>query len=184
MADTPASNPAIGSRPSPAPSAGVGGAHADDDALVAGTDTGSGLRYATARWWPALAGLPLGIALLVGLEPWRPSDPTTMILPGLAIAYLVFGLARRQLHRPGILRLEIVGLAIFGGCALLAALVDPEVGQYIAGAGWISHAAWDVAHHRDLSRHPGVGVVPRGYAEFCIVLDLLIGASLIAAPAA
>lgn len=42
---------------------------------------------------------------------------------------------------------------------------------------------WHVVHHRDLSRHPAVGVVPRGYAEFCIVLDLLVGASLIAAPA-
>jgi hypothetical protein len=56
--------------------------------------------------------------------------------------------------------------------------------RYIAAAGWIGHAAWDVAHHRDLSRHEAVGVVPRGYAEFCIVVDLLVGASLIAAPVA
>jgi hypothetical protein len=66
---------------------------------------------------------------------------------------------------------------------LVAVFVDPEVGHYVAGAGWIGHAAWDVAHHRDLSHHHAVGVVPRGYAEFCIVLDFLMGASLIAAPA-
>ena len=83
-----------------------------------------------------------------------------------------------------ILKLQTVGLVIFGGCALAAMLVDPGAGHYIAGAGWIAHAAWDVAHHRDLSHNRAVGVVPRGYAEFCIVADLLIGAALIAAPAA
>jgi hypothetical protein len=145
---------------------------------------GSGFLHLAVRWWPALAGLALGVTLLLGIEPWRPSDPTTVLLPGLAIAYLVFGAVRGQLRRRGILRLQTVGLAIFGGCALLAVLVDPGVGHYIAGASWIGHAAWDVAHHHDLSHHPAVGVVPRGYAEFCIVADLLIGASLIAAPVA
>jgi hypothetical protein len=155
-----------------------------DDLRVLETDSGPGLLHLAARWWPALAGLPLSIFLLVDLQPWRPAEPTTAILPGLAIAYLVFGAVRRQYNRPGVLPLQIVGLVIFGGCAIAAALVDPEVGKYIAAAGWIGHAAWDVAHHRDLSTNQAVGVVPRGYAEFCIVLDLLIGASLIAAPVA
>jgi hypothetical protein len=81
-----------------------------------------------------------------------------------------------------------VGLVVFGGCALAAALVDPEAGHYIAatsppqaGSGTPHGTS---AHHRDLSRHEAVGVVPRGYAEFCIVVDLLVGASLIAAPVA
>jgi len=159
-------------------------ARADERVEVAEPGARPDRRRLAARWWPALAGLPLSIVLLVQLEPWRPSNPTTAILPGLAVAYLVFGAVRRQFRRPGVLRLEIVGLVIFGGCAVVAALVDPEAGKYIAGAGWIGHAAWDVAHHRDLSRHDAVGVVPRGYAEFCIVVDLLIGASLIAAPVA
>lgn len=146
------------------------------------TEDRAGLRRVAVRWWPALVGLVIGVAGLVDIEPWEPSEPTTVMLPGLAIAYLVFGGVRGQLRRPGILGLEVVGLVVFGGCALLAALVDPEAGHYIAGAGWIGHAAWDVAHHRDLSAHHGVGVVPRGYAEFCVVLDLLIGAALIAAP--
>jgi small basic protein len=150
------------------------------------TTTGhrSGLLNLAARWWPALAGLALGILVLIDADPWQPSEPTTVLLPVLAIAYLVFGAVRGQLRRQGVLRLQMVGLIIFGGCALLAVLVAPEVGHYIAGAGWIGHAAWDVAHHRDLSHHYAVGVVPRGYAESCIVIDLLIGASLIATPAA
>lgn len=148
------------------------------------TGAGSGVQHLVVRWWPTLVGLALGIALLLDLEPWQPSEPTTALLPGLAIAYLVFGAVRGQLRRRGVLRLQVVGLVIFGACALVAVLVDPAVGHYVAGAGWIAHAAWDVAHHRDLSRHHAVGVVPRGYAEFCIVLDLLIGASLIVAPVA
>ncbi|TWF80279.1 hypothetical protein FHX44_116222 [Pseudonocardia hierapolitana] len=137
-----------------------------------------------SRWWPALIGMAAGVVSLLTVEPWTRTDPPTLLLPGLAIAYLVFGAVRGRLRRPGVLRLEIVGLVVFGGCALLAVLVDPRAGQYVAGLAWIGHAAWDVAHHRDLSRHHAVGVVPRGYAEFCIVLDLLIGASLIAAPLA
>jgi hypothetical protein len=143
---------------------------------------GPGLAHLARRWWPPLLGLALGTLNLLDIGPWEPSEPTTPILPGLAIAYLVFGAVRGTLRRPGVLGLEVVGLVVFGGCALLAALVDPEAGHYIAGAGWIGHAAWDVAHHRDLSHHHAVGVVPRGWAEFCIVIDLMIGASLIAAP--
>jgi hypothetical protein len=149
-----------------------------DNDVEAGT-AGTGVLQ---RWWPALAGLALGVVSLLTVEPWRPSDPTTIILPGLAIAYLIFGAARGKLRQPGIVRLQVVGLVIFGGLALLALLVNPSAGHYIAGAAWIAHAAWDVAHHRDLSHNQAVGVVPRGYAEFCIVVDLLIGASLLVAP--
>jgi hypothetical protein len=142
---------------------------------------GGAVIRALRRWWPALLGLT-SVALLIDIQPWRPSNPTTVILPGLAVAYLLLGAIRRQFRRPGVLRLEIVGLVLFAGCAVLAVFVAPQAGHYIVGAGWIGHAAWDVAHHRNLSRHRAVGVVPRGYAEFCIVVDFLIGASLIAAP--
>jgi hypothetical protein len=135
-----------------------------------------------ARWWPALVGLTIGIIGLVDLQPWRRADPPTVIPIGLALAYLIFGAARHQFHRPGVLRTELIGLAVFTAGVVLALLIDPTAGQYVAAAAWIGHAAWDVAHHRDLSRYHAVGVVPRGWAEFCIVLDLLVGASLIAAP--
>ncbi|MCO1660989.1 hypothetical protein [Pseudonocardia humida] len=142
----------------------------------------SGWLASLARWWPALIGVAGGVIALLTIEPWNRTDPPTLLLPGLAMAYLVFGAVRGQFRRPGVLRLEIIGLVVFGGCGVLAVLVIPQAGQYVAGLAWIGHAAWDVAHHRDLSHHHAVGVVPRGYAEFCIVLDLLIGASLIAAP--
>jgi len=155
------------------------GALLDEEAPTAWRDA---TRRLLTRWWPALVGLAIGVIGLLDLQPWRRSDPPTWMPIGLALAYLIFGMARGQLHRPGVLRLELAGLVLFTGCVVLAVLVDTDAGQYIAGAAWISHAAWDVAHHRDLSRHHAVGVVPRGWAEFCIVLDLLMGASLIAAP--
>jgi hypothetical protein len=182
MTDAPKLGPSSSHPGEPAASLGGAAVRPGEEAEITATGARSGLLRMAGRWWPALAGLT-GVAGLINLQPWRPSDPTTVILPGLAVAYLLFGAVRRQLGRPGILRLEIVGLVIFGGCALVAVFVDPEVGHYVAGAGWIGHAAWDVAHHRDLSHHHAVGVVPRGYAEFCIVLDFLMGASLIAAPA-
>lgn len=151
---------------------------------VAADGARSGLAPLAIRWWPALVGLALGVLGVLDIKPWRPSEPTTAMLVGLPVAYLVFGAVRGQLRRPGVLRMQVVGLAIFGGAALVAVLVDSDAGHYVAGAGWIAHAAWDVAHHHDLSRHRSVGVVPRGYAEFCIVLDLLTGASLLAAPVA
>ena len=143
----------------------------------------SGVRTAL-RWWPALLGLAVGTIGLLDIKPWEPSEPTTPLLPLLALVYLVFGATRGQLRRAGVLGLQIVGLVVFSAFALLATVVDPDVGHHVTGAGFMAHAAWDVLHHRDLSRHDAVGVVPRGWAEFCIVLDLLIGASLIAAPAA
>ena len=121
------------------------------------------------RWWPALVGL-IAVASLLDDEPWRPSDPTTVILPVLALMYLVFGAVRRQYGRPGVLRLEIIGLAIFGAwlawrghCAHLAALVaaqrpvrrrraqDDVLGHVLAvGAVELDHA-----HVERVSHTPG-----------------------------
>ncbi|MGH3927027.1 MAG: hypothetical protein ACRDTT_29865, partial [Pseudonocardiaceae bacterium] len=75
------------------------------------------------RWWPGLAGLALGIAGLLDIQPWSPSDRTTWILPVFALAYLIFGAARGQLRRPGVLTLETAGLLGFGALALVALLV-------------------------------------------------------------
>ncbi len=142
----------------------------------------SGWLRAVLRWWPALAALVLGVAGLLDIQLWTPSDPTTWLLPVLALAYLIFGAARGQLRRPGVLALQTAGLLGFGAVALLALFLDPAVGHYVVAAGWFGHAIWDVAHHRDLNHHRAVGVVPRWYAESCFVLDLLIGASVIVAP--
>lgn len=112
------------------------------------------------RWWPAAAALAFGLALHLdihrNLQPWTPSSILTSLLPVLALVYLVFGLARGQLQRPGVLTIQLAGLVGFGALALLALFLDPSVGHYVVAAGWIGHAIWDVAHHRDLNQNrPG-----------------------------
>lgn len=133
------------------------------------------------RWWPAAAGLALGVVGLLDIQPWSPSDRTTWILPVFALAYLVFGAARGQLRRPGVLTLQVAGLLSFGALALVVLFLDPAVGHYVVAAGWFGHAIWDIAHHRDLTHHRANKVVPRWWVECCFFIDLLGGAALLVA---
>jgi hypothetical protein len=119
-------------------------------------------------------GVALGVLGFADLGPFVPSAAPTWILPLLALSYLVFGAARGQLRRPGVLRLQTFGLLGFGGLALVALFVDPVIGQYLVAAGWLGHAGWDFVH-RDAT------VVPRWYVDFCLPVDLLVAASLVAA---
>jgi hypothetical protein len=148
-----------------------------------GTAT-AGMRRWLKRWSPGAAGLALGVVGLTDIQPWTPAETTTWLLPVLALAYLALGAARGQLHDARVLAVQLAGLATFSLVALVAIVVDPQAGHYVVAAGWFGHAIWDVAHHRDLNDHAGTAVVPRGYAEVCFVLDLLVGASLVVAPVA
>ncbi|WP_153278701.1 hypothetical protein [Saccharothrix syringae] len=93
-------------------------------------------------------------------------------LPACALAYLVFALARGFARRPAVLAAQVAGVVLFGGVAAVALAVDPGVGRCAVAAGWLAHAAWDLAHFRaDL-------VVPRWYALGCVVVDSFVGVSL------
>ena len=61
----------------------------------------------------------------------------------------------------------------FGSIALAGLYVDPDLGRYLLAAGWFGHAAWDVAHHIANK------VMPRSYAEFCGVVNLLLGFAIL-----
>jgi hypothetical protein len=61
----------------------------------------------------------------------------------------------------------------FGAIALSAIFVDTDLGGYLVAAGLIGHAAWDAVHYVRNS------VVARSYAEYCAVLDLLVGATIL-----
>ncbi|MGH3999554.1 MAG: hypothetical protein ACRDTJ_19090, partial [Pseudonocardiaceae bacterium] len=93
------------------------------------------LLRAVRRWWPATAALAFGIATHLDIQPWTPSDTTTLVLPVLALVYLIFGAARGHLRRPGVLPLQTAGLLGFGAVALLAMFLDPAVGHYVVAAG-------------------------------------------------
>lgn len=60
-----------------------------------------------------------------------------------------------------------------GSTVLVALYVDPALGGTLVGVAILSHGAWDAYH---LLRNR---VVARSYAEFCGVLDLLLGTSIL-----
>jgi hypothetical protein len=61
----------------------------------------------------------------------------------------------------------------FGSIVLVALYVDPDLGGKLVGITIIGHAVWDAYHYlRDR-------VVSRSYAEFCAVVDLLLGAAIL-----
>ncbi|MBM7495265.1 hypothetical protein JOD64_006487 [Micromonospora luteifusca] len=124
---------------------------------------------ALAHRWPA------GLALLMTVDMWvDPSvlSPWTMlVLPG---GYLVIGMARRTLGGRGVLATQLAGLAVWVALTLVAVLAGGRTADWLVAFGWLAHAGWDLAHHRGR-------VVPRGYAEFCVVLDVALAAVMVLA---
>ncbi|WP_433528739.1 hypothetical protein ACQPYA_20625 [Micromonospora sp. CA-263727] len=123
-----------------------------------------------AQRWPA------GLALLMTADNWTSPVPlaahTLLVLP---VGYLVIGTVRRQWGVPGNLRLQLGGLAGWSGLALLAVLLGGSAGQWLVAVGWLGHAGWDLLHHRTRR------VVPRGYAEWCAVIDAVLGITIMLA---
>lgn len=87
--------------------------------------------------------------------------------------YLIIGLLRKTLNRPGILAVQLGGLAGYAALAVAATMADERTALYLIAAGWLLHAVWDVVHHR-LGK-----VVPRGYAEYCAIFDAGIGLTIL-----
>jgi hypothetical protein len=52
-------------------------------------------------------------------------------------------------------------------------VVTPELGADLVAAGLLSHAAWDVYHHRTNR------VVVRSLAEFCLALDTALAVAIV-----
>ncbi|MEV1320748.1 hypothetical protein AB0J14_32245 [Micromonospora arborensis] len=125
---------------------------------------------ALAHRWPA------GLALLLTVDMWV--DPgvlspwTMLVLPG---GYLVIGMARRTLGGRRVLATQLAGLAVWVALTLFAVLVGGRTADWLVAFGWLAHAGWDVVHHRNRR------VVPRGYAEFCVVLDVALAAVMVLA---
>ncbi|MGW5672587.1 hypothetical protein [Micromonospora sp. NPDC003776] len=119
---------------------------------------------AAARRWPT------GLALLVTLDLWlAPTVLSPWTLLVLPTGYLLIGTWRRQWRDHRTLAVQLAGLVGWVGLAA-AALVGPTgLAGWLVAAGWLGHAAWDAAHHRTGR------VVPRRYAEFCGVFDVMVG---------
>ncbi|MCX5065114.1 hypothetical protein OOJ91_04385 [Micromonospora lupini] len=125
---------------------------------------------ALARRWPA------GLALLLTADLWV--DPTVLspwtmlVLPG---GYLLIGVARRTLRGPGVLAIQLAGLAAWVTLTLVAVAAGGRAAAWLVVFGWLAHSGWDLVNHRTGR------VAPRGYAEFCGVLDAALGGMMILA---
>ncbi|MGR6965813.1 hypothetical protein ACU610_15240 [Geodermatophilus sp. URMC 61] len=146
-------------------------------ATQATADRRPGLSGSLARHWPA--GVGTG-AVVAGLAVVAPLPEQVQIWTSAwcvllaAVVYLTWGTARDDLGSRRLLTAQTAAVLGFGAVAMAAVAVDPAVARYVLAAGWLAHAAWDVAHHR------AGRVVPRWYAETCLVADLTLAAVLLA----
>lgn len=90
-----------------------------------------------------------------------------------ALAFLALGAARGRLRGPNSIPLQAAAMLVFGATMLVALYVEPVLGGTLVAIGLLGHGAWDTVHY---VRNR---VVTRSYAEFCAVLDFLVGAAVL-----
>jgi hypothetical protein len=123
-----------------------------------------------ATWVVFLAGFAVIVVFLDLLD--SGVDPSAVLLVA-ALVFFMLGVARGLLRRPGGLTFQAAGMLAFGSIGLAALYVNPDLGGYLVAFALLGHAAWDAYHYlRDR-------VVARSYAEYCGVLDLLVGAAIL-----
>lgn len=131
---------------------------------------------ALSRCWPTAAGIAASVTALFSFAPLPHQakvDLTAWSVLLAAVIYLAWGAARGELAHRWWLAAQTAAVLAFGALAVIAAALDPDAARYLLAAGWLAHAGWDVVHHR-------VGrVVPRWYAEWCFVLDVVFAAALL-----
>lgn len=120
--------------------------------------------------WPVLVA---GLVLITGLRAVEVVPPTAVIVP-ISLAALAWSAVGGHALRPGMVRVQALGMLGFGALALTGLAVDPDLGLYLVAAGWLFHGVWDFVHLK-LDK-----VVARSDAEWCGVVDVLIAIQLVA----
>ncbi|MFT4136360.1 hypothetical protein [Microbacterium sp.] len=144
----------------------------DDGRDIAAIVAASGLVYlaaaATGRRWAAWVAFGVTFTL-IGLDKFAGLDATPWIL-ALAAALLAVGILGRRTRPWLALPLQSAAMLVLGATALLALHTDATIGGLLVAAALLSHAAWDIHHHRTGR------VVDHSFAQFCAVLDILVAA--------
>ena len=123
-----------------------------------------------ASWVVFLAGFAVMLVFQDLLD--SGVEPSAVLLVA-ALVFVVVGAVRGQLRSPGGFTLQAAGMLGFGTTAVVALYVAPDLGAYFVASALLGHAAWDAYHYlRDR-------MVARSYAEYCGVLDLLVGAAIL-----
>jgi hypothetical protein len=118
--------------------------------------------------WPTALALLCTVDLIIRPQAF---SPWTLLI--LAFAYLTIGTVRRTLHPRAALIRQLAAMAAYLLLILISLLAGGVLSVYLVGAGWLVHSAWDYWHHRRDE------VVPRAFAEWCGVLDAVIGITVI-----
>lgn len=122
------------------------------------------------RWhWPVVIASLTAVTVVRALDVI--SVATFLVIAMLAM--LIWSAVRKDLHKPGMVRVQALGALGFAALAPTGLALDPDVGIYLVAAGWFLHGVWDLVHLR-LDK-----VVSRTFAEWCGVFDILVAAQLI-----
>jgi hypothetical protein len=123
----------------------------------------------SSSWFVFLVGLVI-ITILKLLEL---NVVSVVVFLTLALVFLVFGVLRNGWRGANSLPLETVGMVVFAALALVLLNLNLTWAGYLAAFTLFAHAAWDAVH---LWRNR---VVARSYAEFCAVLDVVLGVMIL-----
>jgi hypothetical protein len=129
----------------------------------------SGVLAAVLNRWPTWFALLVTVDNMI--DP-RPLPAWSMLV--LAFGYLGIGAVRGTLRPRRVLLTQLGGLVVYLVLILAATVTSGDLSLVLIGLGWLAHSGWDAWHHR----HDAV--VPRGFAEWCGVVDAVIGLSVLA----
>ena len=138
------------------------------------------MAYAIGRPWTAwvafavLSAVASVLHALAEAEVWS-VEPGIGMAAVLVVLWL-WTIARRRFTEP-IFTLETAGMVFFGAITVLVVATDSTTAIALAGAGWLCHGAWDAYHFRVNK------VVNRPWSEYCGLIDLAVGTSLLIAAA-
>ncbi|MFD0660454.1 hypothetical protein [Thermocatellispora tengchongensis] len=127
------------------------------------------------RRWATLAAIATTAAVALA-APWLPETFAAWGLFSAALIYVAWGSVRAARGRPGRIALNLAGLVLFTVIAIVSVELGGDAGRYLLAAGWLGHAVWDWVHHRANQ------VVPRPYAEWCGVVDVLTAGAVLFLP--
>jgi hypothetical protein len=106
-----------------------------------------------------------------GLVPIDPAVGMTIVV----VVLWLWTVMRGRYADGATFTLQTAGMVVFGTVTLVCAVIEPRWALVLAGVAFLAHAGWDAYHFRTNK------VVDRPYAQFCGVLDILVGPALIIA---